>query len=157
MRGVRLMVLALAMAVAVPGCSSEPTLGPAAAELMEDVRRLENDDLFKNPLTKLRILQRPDKDIPCDEGKFKRVLRATADKERNNPNIDSHLDQAEGVMAGTIEHELGYDLKYSFSEGDAEEGRFIHGVKDVGILFAVYVAPEAPTWRLHAETFCLPK
>ncbi|SDR30718.1 hypothetical protein [Thermostaphylospora chromogena] len=156
MRGVRLTVLALAMAVTVPGCSSEPTLGPAAEELMEDVRRLENDDLFKNPLTKLRILQRPDKDIQCDEDKYRRVWRATADSERGDSDVDGHLDESQRVMENTLTDVLGYDLETDLSQFDVEDGRFIYGMKeDLGIKITVYVAPEAPTWRLHAMTACL--
>ncbi|WP_162641972.1 hypothetical protein [Streptosporangium sp. 'caverna'] len=157
MRFAWLMAVSLTLVMAASGCTSEPSLKEAAAELQKDAQRLEKDDVFKNPLMKLRILQRPDKDIPCDKDKFKRVLRVTADDERKTTDVDSHLDQAEGVMAGTLVHELGYKLEYPFSEGDAEEGRFIHGLKEVGVLVAVYVAPEAPTWRLHAETSCLPK
>lgn len=158
MRGVRLTVLALAMAVTVPGCSSEPTLGPAAEELMEDVRRLENDDLFKNPLTKLRILQRPDKDIQCDEDKYKRVLLATADDEQKTSDLDRHLDSAESLMQGTLKRVLGYELERDYIQMDGGHGRFIYGVKeDLGIRITVYVAPERPTWRIHAMTDCLPK
>ncbi|MER5324419.1 hypothetical protein [Streptosporangium roseum] len=157
MRFTRLTVVGLAL-VAASGCASEPSLKEAAAELQKDTQRLEADDLFKNPLMKLRVLQRPDKDIRCDEDKFKRVLRATADDERNSPDMDSHLDQAEGVMAGTLVHKLGYERKPPFTVDDDEVGRFIYGVKkDAGIVVAVYVTPESPTWRLQAETSCLPR
>jgi len=158
MRFTRLLAIGLALVMTASGCASGPSLKDAAAELQKDTQRLEADDVFKNPLMKLRILQRPDKDIPCDKGRFKRVLRATANDERNARDVDGHLDQAEGIMAGTLVNELGYKLERPFSEGDAEEGRFIHALKeDVGIMVAVYVAPEAPTWRLHAETPCLPR
>ncbi|MFS1298635.1 hypothetical protein [Streptosporangium longisporum] len=149
--------MGLALALASSGCASEPTLDKAITELQKDMQRLETDDVFKNPLMNLRVLQRPDIDIPCDKEKFKRVLRITADDKRKATDIDSHLDQAEGVMAGTLVNELGYKMEHSFTEGDAEEGRFIHGLKEVGVVVSVYVAPEAPTWRLHAETSCLPK
>ncbi|MGS2641916.1 hypothetical protein [Streptosporangium sp. LJ11] len=158
MRSTRLLAVGLVLVIVASGCASDPSLKDAVAELQKDTRRLETDDVFKNPLNKLRILQRPDKDIPCDKDKFKRVLRATADDERNARDVDSHLDQAEGIMAGTLVNELGYKLKNPFSEVDAEEGRFIHASKKgVGIIAAVYVAPESPTWRLHAETLCLPR
>ncbi|GAA2858634.1 hypothetical protein GCM10010517_17090 [Streptosporangium fragile] len=158
MRVIRLLAIGAALVMVTSGCTSEPSLKDAAAELQKDTQRLETDDLFKNPLMKLRFLQRPDKDIPCDKGKFKRVMRVTADDENNSPDVDGHLDQAEGIMTGTLVHELGYKLEPPFTAGDDEVGRFIYGVKkDIGIVVAVYVTPEAPTWRLQAETRCLPR
>ncbi|MER6172327.1 hypothetical protein [Streptosporangium sp. NPDC001681] len=156
MRFVRLLAIGLALVMMSSACASEPKLGQAAAELQKDAQRLETDGIFENPLKKLRILQRPDKDIPCAKDKFKRVLRATADYERKTPDVDSHLDLAQGLMEGTLSRTLGYKLESDFSQVDAEEGRFIYGVKkEPEIKISVFVAPEAPTWRLHAVTACL--
>lgn len=158
MRFTRLTVIGLALVMATSGCTSEPSLQEAAAELQKDTQRLETDDVFKNPLKKLRILQRPDKDIRCDKDRFKRVLRATADYARINEPLDAHLDQAQTLMENTLAQALGYKLEFDFSQMDAEEGRFIYGAKiDPAIKVTVYVAPEAPTWRLHAVTACLPR
>ncbi|WP_449062206.1 hypothetical protein [Planomonospora algeriensis] len=159
MRVTRLLALGLATVLMASGCTREPelTLEKAAAELQKDARRLEADDVFKNPLYKLRILQRPDKDIPCGEGKFKRVLRLTADEERNSTDVDGRLDLAERLMQTTLDQVLGYEVEYNFDQLDALEGRFINGSKKVGVTVDVHVAPESPTWRLRAETACLPR
>lgn len=157
MRFARLTIVILVLVVA-SGCTSEPSLKEAAAELQKDTQRLETDGLFKNPLMKLRILQRPDKDIRCDKDKFRRVLRATADDERVNEPLSSHLGRAQALMENVLTQKFGYKLEYDFSQADTNEGRFIHGAKkDLGITVTVYVAPEAPTWRLNAMTPCLPR
>lgn len=159
MRVTRLLAIGLILAIAASGCTtSEPSLKEAAAELQKDTQRLETDDLFKNPLMKLRILQRPDKDIPCAKDKFRRVMRATANDERVDEPLYSHLERAETVMENKLVRALGYKLEFDFSQSDAEDGRFIYGTKeDPAIKVTVYVAPEAPTWRLHAMTACLPQ
>ncbi|GAA3097281.1 hypothetical protein [Streptosporangium carneum] len=155
MRFARLSAIGLAVMVA-SGCASGPSLKEAAAELQKDTQRLEADDLFKNPLMKLHILQRPDKDIPCGDNGFKRVLRATADEERKKgEDLDAHLDGAERVMENTLSKVLGYRMEHDITQLDALEGRFVQGSKDVGVTVNVYVSPEAPTWRLHAQTGCL--
>ncbi|SFK23136.1 hypothetical protein SAMN05216275_12031 [Streptosporangium canum] len=158
MRFTRLTVVGLALVMAASGCTSEPSLKEAAAELQKDAQRLETNDVFKNPLKKLRILQRPDKDIRCDKDKFRRVLRATADYERINEPLDSHLGRSQALMENVLVQDFGYKLEHDFSQADTDEGRFIHGAKkDLGITVTVYVAPEAPTWRLNAMTPCLPQ
>ncbi|WP_436761868.1 hypothetical protein [Streptosporangium sp. V21-05] len=158
MRFTRLLAVGLALVVAASGCASDPSLKDAAAELQKDTQRLEIDDVFKNSSKKLRILQRPDKDIPCDKDKFKRVLRVTADYERKSSDIDGHLDLAQGLMENTLVQVLGYKLNFDFSQTDAEDGRFIYGEKEnPEIKVTVYVTPDAPTWRLHAMTACLPR
>lgn len=65
MRFARLLTVGLALVMTASGCTSEPSLKDAAAELQKDTQRLETDDVFKNPLMNLRIVQRPDKDLPC--------------------------------------------------------------------------------------------
>ncbi|MFF5207448.1 hypothetical protein [Streptosporangium sp. NPDC000396] len=158
MRFARLMVAGLALVMVSSGCTSGPSLKDAAAELQKDAQRLETNDLFKNPLMKLRILQRPDQDIRCDKDKFRRVLRATADDERVNEPLDSHLGRAQALMENVLVQNFGYKLEYDYSQMNTNEGRFIHGTKkDLGITVTVYVAPEAPTWRLDAMTPCLPQ
>ncbi|GAA3156124.1 hypothetical protein GCM10010466_53810 [Planomonospora alba] len=160
MRIARFLALGLAAVLVMSGCTSEPepSLEKAVAELQKDTQRLETDDLFKNPLMKLRILQRPDEDIPCDGGNFKRVLRATADNERpEKEGLDSHLDKSEQVMKNTLAQLMNYEIEVSAAQSDALEGRFINGKKSVGVVVRVYVAPDAPTWRLRAETACLPR
>ncbi|MFF5247748.1 hypothetical protein ACFY3V_25975 [Streptosporangium sp. NPDC000095] len=156
MRSTRLLAVGLALVIVASGCASDPSLKGAAAELQKDMQRLEADDVFKSPSKKLRILQRPDKDIPCDKEKFKRVLRATADYERKGSDVDGHLDLAQGLMENTLVQVLGYKLDFDFSQTDAEDGRFIYGTKgDSELRVTVYVAPDSPTWRLHAMTACL--
>ncbi|MEV8637892.1 hypothetical protein AB0395_40210 [Streptosporangium sp. NPDC051023] len=158
MRFARLLVIGLAVVMVASGCASGPSLREAAAELQKDTQRLETDDLFKNPLTKLRISQRPDKDIPCGKDKFKRVLQATADDESKSPDTDSRLDRAEGVISGTLVNKMSYTREPPFTVNDNEVGRFVYAAKrDLGIVVAVYVTPESPTWRLQAETPCLPR
>ncbi|MET8335465.1 hypothetical protein [Streptosporangium canum] len=157
MRFTRLTVVGLALVMAASGCTSEPSLKEAAAELQKDMQRLEKDDVFKNPLKRLRILQHPDKDLPCDKDRFRRVLRATADYDRGNESLSGHLDLAQRLMENTLARNLGYTMDYDFSQSEFEDGRFIYAAKkDLGIKMTVYVAPEAPTWRLHAMTACLP-
>lgn len=157
MRFARLTIVGLALVMAASGCTSEPSLKDAITELQKDTQRLETDGVFKNPLKKLHILQRPEKDLPCGGEKVKRVLRATADYARADQSSDSHLDQAQRLMENTLSQTLDYKVEYDISQVDAPEGRFIYGRKEVGIMVSVYVAPEAPTWRLHAETACLPR
>ncbi|MFI6507844.1 hypothetical protein ACIBCT_09580 [Streptosporangium sp. NPDC050855] len=157
MRFTRSLAVGLMLMMATSGCSSERSLKDAAAELQKDVRRLETDDVFKNPLMNLRIVQRPDKDLPCGGEKVKRVLRATADEEHADESQDSRLDKAQRVMENTLSRILGYKVEYDISQADAQEGRFIHGSKEVGVVVNVYVAPEAPTWRIYAQTACLPR
>ncbi|MFF4414071.1 hypothetical protein ACFYY8_16175 [Streptosporangium sp. NPDC001559] len=157
MRVARSLAIGLTLIIATSGCTtSEPSLKEATAELQKDTRLLETDDVFKNPLKKLHIIQRPDKDIPCDKDGFRRVLRATADYERGNGEaLDSHLDGAERLIENTLSKTLGYDIEYDPSQVDAPEGRFVQGSKKLGVTVNVYVSPEAPTWRLHAQTACL--
>ncbi|GIH99735.1 hypothetical protein [Planobispora takensis] len=156
MRVARMLAVVSALAV-MTGCASGPSLEDAAAELQKDTQRLETDELFKNPLSKLQILERPAKDIPCGDGTFKRVLRATADDERADEPLDAHLDRAQGVMENTLSQFFGYKLEHDFSQADSESGRLVRGAKEnFGITIAVDVMPEPPTWRLRAETRCLP-
>ncbi|MEU8204472.1 hypothetical protein [Streptosporangium sp. NPDC049046] len=155
MRFTRLLAIGLALVTAASGCASGPSLKDAAAELQKDAQRLENDDVFKNPLMNLRIVQHPDKDLPCGGDKVKRVLRATADEERVDESLDSRLDKAQRVMENTLSRIMGYEVEHDISQADALEGRFIYGSKEVGVMVTVYIAPEAPTWRLHAQTACL--
>ncbi|WP_440064532.1 hypothetical protein [Streptosporangium sp. OZ121] len=156
MRFTRSLAVGLVLVTAASGCASGSSLKNAVAELQKDVQRLEADDAFKVPGRKLRILQRPDKDIPCDNDKFKRVLRATADYENKGSDVDSHLDFAHGLMEKMLVQALGYKLDFDFSQTDAEDGRFIYGTKgDPEVKMTVYVAPDAPAWRLHAMTACL--
>ncbi|GIH90795.1 hypothetical protein ACFFMN_26440 [Planobispora siamensis] len=155
MRVARMLAVVSALAV-MTGCSSGPSLEDAAAELQKDTQRLETDDVFKNPLSKLNILERPDKDIPCGNGKFRRILRATADYERKAPDVDGHLDLAQTLMENTLAQLFGYKLEYDFSQTDKEDGRLIRGEKkDLGITVTVDVLPDSPTWRLRSETPCL--
>lgn len=157
MRAARSLALGLTLVIAASGCTTpEPTLKEAAAELQKDTHLLETDDVFKNPLKKLRIIQRPDKDIPCDKDKFKRVLQATADDEVNSPDMDSHLDMAEELISGTLTQRMEYKREPPFTVNDNDIGRFVYAAKrDKSIVIAVYIAPESPTWRLQAETSCL--
>lgn len=155
MRFARLLAVGLALVMTTSGCTSEPSLKDAAAELQKDEQRLETDDVFKNPLMNLRITQRPDKDLPCGGDKVKRVLRATADEERADESLDSRLDKAQRVMENTLSQVMGYKVEYDISQVDAPDGRFIYGRKEIGVTVNVYVSPEAPTWRMHAQTACL--
>ncbi|MFF4990017.1 hypothetical protein ACFY19_22755 [Streptosporangium saharense] len=157
MRVARSLAIGLTLVIAASGCTtSEPTLKEAAAELQKDGHRLQ--EAFKNPLDKLHILQGADKDVPCDKDKFKRVLRATADYERTDEPLTDHLERAQTLMENRLARELGYKLEFDLSQDGAEDGRFIYGTKEaLGIKVTVYVAPEAPTWRLHATTPCLPR
>ncbi|MFI7535592.1 hypothetical protein [Streptosporangium sp. NPDC049376] len=155
MRVARSLAIGLTLIIAASGCTaSEPSLKEATAELQKDTRLLQ--EAFKNPLNKLRILQGADKDIPCDKDKFKRVMRATADYERTNEPLANHLERAQTLMENRLARELGYKLEFDSSQNEAEDGRFIYGTKEnLGIKVTVYVAPESPTWRLHATTSCL--
>jgi hypothetical protein len=149
-------LMAAAGVVLMASCSSGPSLSDAAAELQKDTHRLETDDVFKNPLKQLNILERPDKDIPCSEGRFKRVLTATANYERNAPDADTHLDLAQRLMETTLMRQLGYKLEFDLGQTDELTGRMIRGAKeDPSIVVRVDVRPEEPTWRLHAESTCL--
>ncbi|OPG07084.1 hypothetical protein B1L11_31430 [Microbispora sp. GKU 823] len=141
----------------VSGCGAGPTLQAATMELQKDLVRLETDGLLKNPLSRLRIVERPDKDLPCDKGKFQRVLRATADYEHvpGDP-VDNHLDHAQRVMENTLSQNLHYKVAFDLTQVDWKDARLIEGRKDtLGITVKVIVVPEAPTWRLVAETDCL--
>ncbi|MEU6412264.1 hypothetical protein [Microbispora sp. NPDC046933] len=158
MRVARMAVASLLVAGMVSGCGSGPTLQAATMELQKDMQRLETDDVFKSPIKKLRIVERPDKDLPCDKGKFQRVLRATADEDRKTPDVDGHLDLAQTLMENTLSQALHYKMAYDLSQMDWKDARLIEGRKDVpGITVRVIVVPESPTWRLVAETDCLPR
>ncbi|WP_067175329.1 hypothetical protein [Microtetraspora niveoalba] len=140
------------------GCGPGPTLAAATAELRKDTQRLETDRFFKNPLTKLRIVERPDKDLPCDKGKFQRVLHATADYGSKPSDVDGRLDLAQRLMENTLSQALHYTVTYDFTQVDWEDARLIEGRKDVpGITVKVILVPESPTWRLVAKTDCLPR
>jgi len=158
MRAARSLAIILPLALAA-GCSSgEPSFEKAAAELQKDVQRLESHELFKNPLLELRLLQRGDKDIPCGKGMFRRVLRATANEDRGDDAVDSHLDRAQRLMENVLAQDLGYELVLDPGQQDAQEGRFIHGEKkEAGLQASAYVSPEKPTWRLRIMTACLPR
>ncbi|TLP52556.1 hypothetical protein [Microbispora triticiradicis] len=158
MRVSRIAVAAFLVTGVVSGCSTGPTLQEASTELQKDMQRLETDSLLKKPYSKLRIVERPDKDLPCDKDKFQRVLRATAEYEREDSDADSHLDQAERVMETTLSTYLHYTLTYDLSQLDWKDARLIDGRKEVpGITVKVIVVPESPTWRLVARTDCLPR
>ncbi|MEU7690116.1 hypothetical protein OHB01_07515 [Microbispora hainanensis] len=159
MRVARVAVTFLLVGGFVSSCGNGPTLQAATAELQKDLHRLEADGLLKNPLSKLRIVDRPDRDLPCDKDKFKRVLHATADYEHipEDP-VDNHLDHAERVMENTLSQELHYKITYDLAQLDWQDARLIEGRKDAfGLTVKVIVVPEAPTWRLVAETDCLPR
>ncbi|WP_204015756.1 hypothetical protein [Sphaerimonospora thailandensis] len=158
MRGARMAMAVLAVGGMISGCGPGPTLQAATAELQKDMQRLETDDVFKNPLKKLKIVERPDKDLPCDKGKFERVLRATADLERKGPSLDNHLDHAQRLMEITLSEVLHYKMTYDLTQMDWKDARLIDGRKDTpGITVKVIVVPESPTWRLVAKTDCLPR
>lgn len=157
MRAARALAIISALAAVVAGCSATgPSFDEAAAELQKDVQRLETSDVFKNRLLQLRILQRADKDVPCDQEKFRRVLRATADEERVDEPVDSRLDRAQRLIEDVLVRDFGYELMHDLSQLDAEDGRFIYGKKEeFALTVTAYVAPESPTWRLHIMTDCL--
>ncbi|GIH63823.1 hypothetical protein [Microbispora siamensis] len=158
MRVARVTVAFLLIGWVVSGCGTGPTLQAASTELQKDLVRLETDDVFKNPLKKLRIVDRPDRDLPCDKGKFQRVLRATADEDRKTPDVDGHLDLAQTLMENTLSQVLHYKMTYDLSQMDWKDARLIEGRKESpGITVKVIVVPESPTWRLVAETDCLPR
>ncbi|WP_142260274.1 hypothetical protein [Thermopolyspora flexuosa] len=155
-RAVRSLAILLPLALAVSCSSGEPSFEDAAAELQKDVQRLESHEFFKNPLLELRILQRGDKDIPCGEGGFRRVMRATANEDRDDDAVDSHLDRAQRLMENVLAQDFGYELALDPGQQDAQEGRFIQGEKkDAGLQVSAYVSPEKPTWRLQIMTACL--
>lgn len=143
--------------LALVSCSSGPSLGEAAAELQKDTHTLETDDVFKNPLKKLRIVERPDTDIPCGDERFKRVLVATAENTRGNEPVDDFLDRAERLMADTLRlPRFGYDVTFDPQQVDQTTGRVIHGSKvALGITVTVEVHEQPPTWHLRAESRCL--
>lgn len=160
MRAARVAMAAAVLAAGglMSGCGSGPTLQAAAAELQKDMRRLETDDVFKNPLKKLKIVERPDKDLPCDRDKFQRVLRATAEYVRRTPDVDGHLDLAQALMESTLSQVLHYKVAYDLSQADWKDARLVEGRKEIpGITVKVIVVPESPTWRLVAKTDCLPR
>ncbi|PZG14552.1 hypothetical protein C1J01_26565 [Nonomuraea aridisoli] len=154
-------VLAAAFILAVMSCSSGPTLEQAVAELQKDARTLESDRLLSKPASQLRILERPDKDISCGEGRFKRVLVATADAGPSSGSVDSRLDRAQRVMETTLAQPdlgFGYDVQSDPQQVDSSTGRVIRATKEeIGLTMIVEVHPESPTWRLRAETSCLPR
>lgn len=159
MRVARIAVATLLVGGVVSGCGTGPTLQAASAELQKDMQRLEADRLLKNPLSKLQIVERPDKDLPCDKGKFQRVLRATADYEHvPGAPVDNHLDRAQRVMENILSQKLHYKLTFDFTQIDWNDARLIEGDKEhPGVAIKVIVVPESPSWRLVAETKCLPR
>src|ERR1700750_1376658 len=148
------LLVALAVLLAASGCSSGPSLAEGVSELTMGTRRLETDSYFKQHAN-LRILQRPDRDIPCGDGRVKRVLRATAHLEGVKEDLDTRLDKDERVAASLLSMTLGYTVEREVTQVDALEGRFISGGKDVGVVVNVIVAPEAPIWRIYAQTRCM--
>ncbi|MBO4271974.1 hypothetical protein [Microbispora triticiradicis] len=141
----------------VSGCGTGPTLQAASAELQKDMQRLEADRFFKNPLTKLRIVERPDKDLPCDKGKFQRVFRVTAVYGPKTSDVDSDLDSAQTLIESVLSQALHYKMTYDLSQTDWKDARLVEGRKDIpGITVRVIVVPESPMLRLAAETDCLP-
>ncbi|WP_169951043.1 hypothetical protein [Microbispora sp. H11081] len=144
--------------VMASGCGSTPTLQAATTELQKDLYRLQADRFFKNPLTKLKIVERPDKDLPCDKDKFQRVFRATAEYGPKTSDLDSDLDRAQTVMENTLSQALHYEMSYDLSQMDWLDARLVEGRKDTpGITVKVVVVPESPMWRLVAKTDCLPR
>jgi hypothetical protein len=143
--------------LAIVSCSSAPSLDDAATELQKDTHALETDDVFKNPLAKLHIVTRPDTDISCGEGRFKRVLTATADYTRANEPVDNYLDRAQRLMEDTLRlPRFGYDVTFDPAQVDRLTDRTIHGTKEaLGITVTVEVQQGPPTWRLRAESRCL--
>lgn len=157
MRVARVAVTFLLVGGFVSSCGSGPTLQAATVELQKDLHRLQSDSLLK-PYSNLRIVERPDKDLPCDKDKFQRVLRLTADYEREDSDVDSHLDSAERVMETILSSSLQYKMTYDLSQLDWKDARLIEGRKDdSGLTVKVIVVPESPTWRLVAKTDCLSK
>lgn len=158
MRGARMAMAVLVVGGVISGCGPGPTLQAATAELQKDMQRLETDRYFKNPLTKLRIVERPDKDLPCDKDKFQRVLRATADYGPKTSDVDGHLDLAQSLMESRLSRVLHYKMTYDLSQADWKDARLVEGRKEVpGITVKVIVVPESPTWRLVVKTDCLPR
>ncbi|MEU7831280.1 MULTISPECIES: hypothetical protein [unclassified Nonomuraea] len=152
-----LLAIFLLGVLSLVSCSSAPSLDDAATELQKDTHALETDDVFKNPLKKLHIIARPDTDISCGDGHFKRVLEATADYTRANEPVDNYLDRAQRLMEDTLRlPRFGYDVTFDPAQVDQLTGRTIHGTKEaLGITVTVEVHEEPPTWRLRAESRCL--
>jgi hypothetical protein len=156
MRAAWLVVVVCALLPAA-ACAAGPSLDEVAAELQRDAKTLETDDVFKNSLKSLRILERPDEDVSCGDGRFKRVLRATSNYERVDEPIDDHLDRAQRLMESTLAMPgFGYDVSFDPDQADRPSGRVVRGTKEaLGITMTVEVRPEAPTWRLLAESACM--
>ncbi|WP_147943076.1 hypothetical protein [Microbispora sp. CSR-4] len=157
MRVARVAVTFLLVGGFVSSCGNGPTLQAATAELQKDLHRLQSDGFFKNPLTKLRIVERPDRDLPCDKGKFERVFRATAEYGPEISDADRQLDLAQSLMENVLSQALHYTIAFDLSQADWKDARLVEGRKDgPGITIKVVVVPESPTFRLVAKTDCLP-
>jgi hypothetical protein len=158
MRAAWLVVVVCAL-LPVAACAAGPSLDEVAAELQKDAKTLERDGLFENPLMSLRILERADKDVACGEGRFKRILSATANDERGKGAVDDFLDRSQRVMESTLTDPrfgFGYEVQPNPEQGDRLDGRVIRATKEaLGITMTVDVRPDSPTWRLRAESGCL--
>ncbi|WP_432927079.1 hypothetical protein ACQPZZ_37890 [Microbispora sp. CA-135349] len=158
MRVARMAVAFLLGGCVVSGCGTGPTLQAATTELQKDTQRLQTDRYFKNPLTKLRIVERPDVDLPCDKGKFERVFRATAEYGPKISDADGYLDAAQTLVESVLSQTLHYVITADLSQTDWRDARLVKGRKNSsGITIDVIVVPESPTWRMVAKTDCLPR
>ncbi|WP_283133564.1 hypothetical protein [Rhizohabitans arisaemae] len=150
----RRLLAALTLVALVAACTSGPTLDEAAAELQKDLRRFETDDVFKNELAAFKVVEQPDRDIPCGDGRFKRVFAATAE-DGGTPLTPNDLYGAQRIMESTLAL-FGYEVTYDMNQLERLDGRDIRAdKKELGITVNVAVRPGSPAYRLRAETLCL--
>ena len=129
MRFARLMVVGLVLVMAASGCTSEPSLKEASAELQKDTRRLETNGVFKNPLrncvscsvqTRTSPVTKTNLDGCCGP---RPIMNASIEPIGLSPGT------TQALMENVLVQDFGYKLEHDYSQMDTDEGRFIHGVK----------------------------
>ncbi|GAA0441483.1 hypothetical protein Acor_72630 [Acrocarpospora corrugata] len=155
MRLARSCLTGLLAAVAAAGCSAGPSLEEAGARLAADGRHVMAWDDWVDE--SVQITNPATTDVPCGDGKFKRVFTAAAELPTLNPDPDNKLDGATRQIGFSFA-ERGYLRDVSGpSQADVIPTRTIVWVNKAGLRFSGIISLPSDTRiaaQITGETQC---
>jgi hypothetical protein len=139
------------------GCTSGPKASELGGELQKDATALLDQSAESQGLdgAKPTITDDASKDVPCGDGKVKRVF-AGSFPFMKRPDVDATFDFAFKIVLADLDTER-YELTREPDSDDLARREFVATGKDdhkITLTFTL-TGGTAPTFALHGETACL--